>query len=460
MSENSAFWEGHTTGDAASLTGWAANYTSNDMSDLLAHIFDNYSSDGFVIPEYEDELLVHSNTPDDLSVLVEAGSAFVLGRIYDLTNTEELAISANIAGNPRIDRVILRITFATQTIRLAILEGAAAAIPSLPSLTQDAAIHEISLAYLWVAAGTSAIAEDDIHDERLFLHTCETLSKSFGGSTEIVNSEFLAPYLDFNDYAMKWAIDGGVTVTLLPHPDEMPRGNYAFVNVSSGSDPAVIYQTFPIKAATHYSIKALLQGIAGYVGYIQVTTNAFSPFTVTRTIRRTGVWMDELIYYTTEDDATEMTISVYTTSTLGDRICCGQILAVEGYYPGHYREVHEFIVNPVYTDYHSEDFSTETVTWDITADLPVTLDPAIVSVLLNIGTGDEVDDSSEIGAYVTTYGGSDYWFSSVNKNRSVPTSGDFSQGEIGIISSRFDVDYVASGVDTLNTRIKVVGVVT
>lgn len=455
MSENSAFWEGHTTGDAASLTGWDAPYTSNDMRDLFAHIFTNYSSEGFVVPEYEDELLVHSNSPDDLTVLIEAGSAFVCGRIYELTDTEELAISSNVSGNPRLDRVILRITYATQTTRIVILEGTPGAVPALPTLTQDAATYEISLANVWVAAGTSAISEEEIHDERLFLFTCETLNKSFGSPNEVVNSELMA----FRIYApSKWLRIGTQTGTSNAAPSQMSRGRSLEIE-NNASGEAGTSQAVRIKASTTYAIKALVKGVSGDLGYFVVTTNSFAPSTVTRNIRRTSDWYEELIYYTTEADATTLTVSYQTGTASGDKVNCAQVLVCEGYYPGDFRQIHEFILDPItQLGWEDDDYSTESVTWDMSTDFGTVILDNTKSIYFRIGSGDSAGAAAgETGAYVTTLGGSDYWVSSVNYNIN-DLYGQVSSGEVMLINRQFDVDYVASGVDTLASDLRIVGV--
>lgn len=80
-------------------------------------------------------------------------------------------LDANTSGNPRLDLVALRLDRTNYTVRLVILKGVPAAVPSLPSLTQSvdtstSTRYEIPLASIRVAsnntAGQPSIASSDV----------------------------------------------------------------------------------------------------------------------------------------------------------------------------------------------------------------------------------------------------------------------------------------------------------
>ena len=63
-------------------------------------------------------LRVYQNSTPNLSVRVDKGIYWILGRYYESTAIETLNISANSSGNTRIDSVVLSVNYSAQTIRL------------------------------------------------------------------------------------------------------------------------------------------------------------------------------------------------------------------------------------------------------------------------------------------------------------------------------------------------------
>lgn len=114
-----------------------------------------------------------------MNVKVKDGQALIRGHYYDNTGTETLTISAADPTNPRIDSVILRLDPTANTIVLAILTGTPAASPSAPALTQtDAAIYEVRLANIAVAAGAVVISAGNVTDTRSFNLSAADLQSS------------------------------------------------------------------------------------------------------------------------------------------------------------------------------------------------------------------------------------------------------------------------------------------
>lgn len=119
-----------------------------------------------------------------MQVKVRSGSAFIEGYWFQSTAEEALAISAADATNPRIDRVVVRLDRAGQTIDLAVVAGTAAGSPNAPAITQTTSgVYEISLARVLVSAAVTNIAADKITDERYWANAISESANVFTGAT-------------------------------------------------------------------------------------------------------------------------------------------------------------------------------------------------------------------------------------------------------------------------------------
>jgi hypothetical protein len=85
--------------------------------------------------------------------------------------TDEVVSSlpANVSGNPRIDRLVLRLDRSTRNVRTLYVQGTAAATPSAPALTQSTSfssgVFDFPLARWQVASGYTTIAAGDVVTE-------------------------------------------------------------------------------------------------------------------------------------------------------------------------------------------------------------------------------------------------------------------------------------------------------
>lgn len=121
------------------------------------------------VTDYANTLEVYGDS-SGRQVKVKTGRACVRGHWYENTAVETLAIAANSSGNPRIDRVVLRLDPSANSIVLAVVQGTPAGSPSAPSLTQtDVGTYELTLAKVAVANGASTIAAGDVTDERTYV---------------------------------------------------------------------------------------------------------------------------------------------------------------------------------------------------------------------------------------------------------------------------------------------------
>jgi len=121
-----------------------------------------------------------------MQVKVKSGIAWIKG--HYVSNSAEVikSIAASDPTNPRIDRVILRLSWTSNTITLEVLTGTPAGSPSAPALTQsEGTTWEISLAQVYVGAGVSTITAGNVTDERNITYPYKRVSAQmllFGAS--------------------------------------------------------------------------------------------------------------------------------------------------------------------------------------------------------------------------------------------------------------------------------------
>lgn len=114
-----------------------------------------------------------------MQVKVKSGVAWIQGHYYESDTLEVLGIGTADSTNPRIDRVILRLDWATGTILLAVIQGSPAVSPVAPALTQNTARWEIPLAQVRVEAGALTIAADKVGSERPFVKNVNALQENW-----------------------------------------------------------------------------------------------------------------------------------------------------------------------------------------------------------------------------------------------------------------------------------------
>lgn len=121
-----------------------------------------------VIPGVEDELACTGDGAT-LNIAVAAGEAMVNGNWYQNTASQNQAQVPD-AGDPRINRIVLRWTSAGDSVTCETLEGTPGAVPVAPTLTQDANTWEYSLCQVYVAAAAASLATSNITNEAEWAH--------------------------------------------------------------------------------------------------------------------------------------------------------------------------------------------------------------------------------------------------------------------------------------------------
>lgn len=151
MTENSRFWDGTTIGDATE-----APYNAPDEFAAVLRSLNGANANTSRSGVCRGELNLLACTGAATPISVNTGRAFVHGSWYE----SDASVSFNIADpnpNSRIDTLVLRKTWSTQQVRLAILTGSPSATPVAPTLTQNSTtnpkIWEFPLYDIYVASG-------------------------------------------------------------------------------------------------------------------------------------------------------------------------------------------------------------------------------------------------------------------------------------------------------------------
>ncbi len=151
-----------------SAEGDTRQYNQTEFAEVLSRLLRN----GY-FPEVDNELEVVASDPLDMSVEVLPGQAWINGYWYKNDNNKILNINPAHATLNRIDRVVLRLDVVnSRKITAMVIQGTAASNPAPPTLTRTSQIYEISLAQVYIAAGTTSISQIDITDERDNIDVC------------------------------------------------------------------------------------------------------------------------------------------------------------------------------------------------------------------------------------------------------------------------------------------------
>lgn len=131
--------------------------------------------EGVIIPGQGDELACEANG-SNMNISVKSGVAILKdGYVYVRESAANIAIPAADANNPRIDRIVLRLSREGESdhgaLTVAVLQGVPAGTPTAPALAQDASTWETSLCRVRVEANAASISSGKVTDERTFTLT-------------------------------------------------------------------------------------------------------------------------------------------------------------------------------------------------------------------------------------------------------------------------------------------------
>lgn len=111
-----------------------------------------------------------------LAVSVAAGSAWINGYRYENTDDLNMPLTTADGSNPRIDRIVVRLSMISRSIQLAAVAGTPAATPTAPALTRTSDVYELCVAEVLIPAAATSIAANNITDTRLNTSLCGTVN--------------------------------------------------------------------------------------------------------------------------------------------------------------------------------------------------------------------------------------------------------------------------------------------
>lgn len=111
-----------------------------------------------------------------LAVSVAPGSAWINGYRYENTEALNMPLATANGSNPRIDRIVVRLSHISRSIQLAVVAGTPAATPVAPALTRTSDVYELGIADVLIPAAATSIVANNITDTRLNTTLCGTVN--------------------------------------------------------------------------------------------------------------------------------------------------------------------------------------------------------------------------------------------------------------------------------------------
>lgn len=132
---------------------------------------------------------------DGLGWITDAGNnGIVWWNDNEAVNSTKLQIDIDAADSAldRIDRIIVewRTTNYVDLPEIKVLTGTVSSLPTAPALTNNSTVRQLSLARVYVAAGTTAITASMITDERLDPAVCGIVTENVAVDTSMANAQF------------------------------------------------------------------------------------------------------------------------------------------------------------------------------------------------------------------------------------------------------------------------------
>ncbi len=164
---------------------------------------------------------------------------------HEKANSTKLKLSIDQADGVlnRIDRIIVewKTTNYADLPEIKVLKGNVASNPTAPSLTNNGTVRQISLARIYVAAGTTAITASMITDERLDASVCGLVTESIRIDTTTMQNQFEAFLKSIQNELQDLESGTGVELKKL-------QFNNTSVNVSAFVADTT-YDDYPFRAA-------------------------------------------------------------------------------------------------------------------------------------------------------------------------------------------------------------------
>jgi len=250
MTEKSYYWDGTITGDAT-----LSPYSEDDISDHWRKMFQSDRTVQSVLAGYGSELEV--TNPSGQTIRVANGAALVDGKFYETDAAVDFAGATPGGGDTNYYSVVLRKSWAAQTVRLVLLANLAGA--DYPAVTQtDGTTWEVSIARATINdAGTVAVTDDRVYSKSPL---ARPIDKRQGGSVTDWSSEGLTDYVPSlatvqvgTRVSASGATDGEISITF---------------PTAFGDKPVILTQCYDGAGLNSYTCVIKSLTAAGFVGTV------------------------------------------------------------------------------------------------------------------------------------------------------------------------------------------------
>ena len=146
-------------------------------SDVLRNVLSNYYTNGVFGISNTNCFKVVASNGGGMTLTVQPGSCLINGATAYCKEETRITL-ANSETLSRFDAIVLRLddNKAHRDIRIEVLKGTAQSQPVKPMPTREGAVYDLVLAYIFVKANVSTIANADITDTRIDKNLCGFVS--------------------------------------------------------------------------------------------------------------------------------------------------------------------------------------------------------------------------------------------------------------------------------------------
>lgn len=141
---------------------------------------------------------------DGMTVTVRAGKAWINGYFYNNASDLSVALATADGQLKRIDRIVIRWDLTNRTISAKVKSSAFSASPVAPVLQRDADIFELALADIFIPAGSTAVTQGNITDQRLNTSLCGVVAGVVQQiDTTAFNAQLQAWFTQYKDLSLQ-----------------------------------------------------------------------------------------------------------------------------------------------------------------------------------------------------------------------------------------------------------------
>lgn len=185
-----------------------------------------------------DTSLKLTSANEALLLHIAAGHANISGIHYHLDAERTIAFASNAAGNPRIDRIVLKLDRVTNTVSFLYKQGTAAASPIAPTVDRAWDSPEINIATFTVRANSSNVLPAEVFDERDFVGRYVKVTEDVAGQQQGT--------IAYQPSVGKFFAKGASTIEIGEQPDLTP-----YLTKASASSTYSPIHSHPYSSNTH-----------------------------------------------------------------------------------------------------------------------------------------------------------------------------------------------------------------